>query len=161
MYVPGKVRNVSRSHGLHPTDDKIRAIRYARSPTNVTELRSFLGLINYYGKFLPSLSTLLAPLHKLIGKDYAWNWSNACQNAFLKVKKLLNSDKVLVHYDPNLEIVLSCYASACGVGSVLSHIMPDGSEKPICFASRTLTTPEKNYSQLDIKRRSRRNIWYT
>ena len=50
-------------NGLHPTDEKVRAIRDAPKPTNVTELRSFLGLINYYGKFLPQLATVLPPLY--------------------------------------------------------------------------------------------------
>lgn len=52
--------------GLHPTEDKIKAILQAPAPKNITELRAFLGLLNYYEKFVPNLSTVLAPLHKLL-----------------------------------------------------------------------------------------------
>ena len=65
------------------------------------------------------------------------------------MKELLHSAKLLVHYDPDKDIVLSCDASPYGVGAVLSHVMKDGSEKPVGFASRTLTAAEKGYSQLD------------
>ena len=52
--------------GLHPTDDKMKAVKDAPLPKNATELRSFLGLMNYYGKFLPNLSSVLAPLYELL-----------------------------------------------------------------------------------------------
>ena len=137
------------AQGLHPTEEKIKAIRDAPEPSNITELRSFLGIVNYYAKFLPNLSTVLAPLHKLLNKNSTWHWNKACAKAFLSIKKMLKSSKVLVHYDPNQEIVMACDASPYGVGAVLSHVLPDGNEHPICFASRTLTAAEKNYSQLD------------
>ena len=57
---------------LHPSNSKVRAIRDAPSPTNITELKSFLGLLNYYHKFLPNLATILAPLHQLLQKDAVW-----------------------------------------------------------------------------------------
>ena len=58
--------------GLHPSPEKIRAIKDAPEPQNVTELKSFLGLLNYYAKFLPNLSILLSPLYKLLQKDSKW-----------------------------------------------------------------------------------------
>lgn len=137
------------AQGLHPTEEKVRAVRDAPAPSNITELRSFLGIVNYYGKFLPNLSSTLAPLHKLLTKNTKWSWTKSCQKAFVNVKKMLKSSKVLVHYDPSKELLLACDASPYGVGAVLSHVMPDGSEQPICFASRSLGSAEKNYSQLD------------
>ena len=62
---------------------------------------------------------------------------------------MLQSSNVLVHYDPDKDVVLSCDANQHGVGAVLQHIMPDCTERPITFASRTLSPAEKNYSQLD------------
>ncbi|KAL6461145.1 hypothetical protein MHYP_G00311110 [Metynnis hypsauchen] len=137
------------STGLHPLQNKVSAIQKAPSPTNVTELKAYLGLLNYYNRFLPNLSTLLAPLHQLLRKDSKWNWQKEQEAAFEKSKKLIQSSDVLVHYDSQKDLILSCDASPYGVGAVLSHRMPNGEERPISFMSRTLTPSERNYSQLD------------
>ena len=65
------------------------------------------------------------------------------------MKQLITSDIVLTHYYPELPITLASDASSFGLGCVLSHIMPDGTERPIAFASRTLNSAEKQYSQID------------
>ena len=135
--------------GLQPSESKVEAITKAPSPKNVTELRAFLGLINYYGKFLSHLSTTVAPLHKLLAKGSKWEWDKSQQEAFDKVKLQLASCKLLVHYDPDIKLVLSCDASPYGVGAVLAHRFDDGTERPIAFVSRTLAPAERRYSQLD------------
>lgn len=135
--------------GLHPLPNKVRAIKQAPAPTNVTELRAYLGLLNYYNRFLPNLSTLLAPLHKLLRKDIQWSWQEEQERAFEESKRLMQSSEVLVHYDSHKDLILSCDASPYGLGAVLSHRMSDGQERPIGFMSRTLTAAEANYSQLD------------
>ena len=112
-------------------------------------MKSFLGMINFYGKFLPNLSSLLEPLHKLLLNDTRWKWSKRQQEAFRASKDLLRTSRLLVHYDPEKEIVVSGDASPYGVGAVLAHTMEDGSEKPIAYASRTLSKAERGYSQLD------------
>ena len=71
------------------------------------------------------------------------------ERAFQASQQLLLMSDVLVHYDPKLELVLSCDASSYGVGAVLSHGMPDGTERPVGFASWTLTPAEKKYSQIE------------
>ncbi|KAL6471846.1 hypothetical protein MHYP_G00204960 [Metynnis hypsauchen] len=100
-------------------------------------------------RFLPKLSTLLAPLHTLLKKEEKWSWGVKQQKAFEESKVLLQSCSVLVHYDPNKPLILACDASPYVVGAVLSHRMADSSERPIGFVSRTLSAAEKNYSQLD------------
>ena len=135
--------------GLHPTEEKVTAIKKAPPPKNITELRSFLGLISYYGKFLPSLADKLTPLYDLLGKNKKWFWSSKQQQAFQIAKDALQTDAVLVHFDSTKPLVLACDASQYGLGAVLSHVMDDGQEKPIAYASRTLNSAERNYSQLD------------
>ena len=98
---------------------------------------------------MPNLSTILAPLHRLLQKRTAWIWKSEQQEAFDHVKSCLTSDKVLAHYDPTQTLVLACDASPYGIGAVLSHTFKDGSERPIAYASRTLGPAEKWYSQLD------------
>ena len=135
--------------GLHPLPDKVQAIEKAPTPTNVTELKSYLGLLTYYGKFLPDLATHLAPLYELLGQKVQWKWKSAQEEAFVNSKKLLISSQLLTHFDPKLPLTLACDASAYGIGAVLAHRFPDGSEKPIGYASRTLNKAERNYSQLE------------
>lgn len=129
----------------------MQAVIDAPQPANVQQLRSFLGLVNYYHKFLPNLATVLNPLNQLLEQGRKWEWTKECNNAFSKVKELITSKMVLTHYDPNLssEITVACDASPFGIGAVLSHVMEDGTERPIAFASRTLSKTEKNYSQID------------
>ena len=135
--------------GLRPSQKKVRAIMQAPKPHNVSQLRAFLGLVNYYGKFLPQLSSTLAPLYRLLEKRNKWNWGPAQDRAFQAAKSQLTSSCLLVRYDPQKEIVLSYDASPYGLGAVLSHRMEDGSEKPAAFASRYLSPAEKKYSQLE------------
>ena len=135
--------------GLHPIPSKVQAIKDAPRPKNVAELKSYLGLLTYYGKFLPKLSTYLAPLYLLLKKSNAWKWSHDQERAFQKSKELLTSSNLLVHFDPSLPIVLACDASQYGIGAVLAHKMSDGSERPVGYVSRTLNDAEKNYAQLE------------
>ena len=137
------------ARGLHKTPAKIDAISDARCPVNVTELRSFLGLVNYYARFLPNLATTLHPLNELLQKGVEWRWTADCTTAFDTVKAQIASDLVLTHFDSALPVRVASDASPYGLGAVLSHVMPTGEERPIAFASRTLSVAEKNYSQID------------
>ncbi|BHF65205.1 hypothetical protein SprV_0200821500 [Sparganum proliferum] len=136
-------------NGRHPDPENIRAIQRMPAPKNVSQLRSFIGLISYYSSFLPSLHDVRAPLNRLLQKDAPWCWSLDCEKAFAQLKSMLSSDLLLTHYDPTLPIVVAADASNHGVGAVISHTFPDGSEKAIMHASRTLTPAEKNYGQIE------------
>ncbi|XP_056132888.1 uncharacterized protein K02A2.6-like, partial [Lampris incognitus] len=135
--------------GLHKSPEKERAVVEALAPTDVSQLRSLLGMINYYGRFIPDLATILQPLNALLHKGKKWQWTTACEAVFRKVKELMVSQKVLTHYNPELPLRLACDASPYGVGAVLSHVMPDGVEKPIAYASRTLSKAEQNYTHIE------------
>ena len=137
------------ANGIHATGEKLDAVLMAPVPSSVPQLRSFLGMINYYSKFIPNLATLLNPLNELLRKDVQWKWTDQREQAFKQAKQCLTSPNVLVHYDPTLPIKLAGDASAYGIGAVISHTLPDGSERPIAFASRTLNASERNYAQLE------------
>jgi len=129
--------------GLKPSQSKVEAIEEAPVPTNVSELKSFLGLVNYYSKFLPNLASSLAPLYQLLNKNTKWMWTKKQAMTFQAIKTALKSSSLLVHFDNSLPLILSCDASPYGVGAVLSHKMSNNVEKPIAFASRSLAAAEK------------------
>ena len=108
------------AEGLHALPSKVDAIVNAPEPRNVQELRSFLGLLNYYGKFLPNLSSTVHPLNELLQQSKRWKWSTECSQAFQQAKQALSSANVLTHYDPFLPLTLAGDASAYGIS--LSHI---------------------------------------
>ena len=137
------------AQGLHTMSSKLEAIVQAPEPGNLQQLRSFLGLLNYYGRFIPNLATIVHPLNRLLRHGIKWKWDSQCAKAYTEAKQALASSQVLIHYDPALPITLAGDASAYGIGAVISHTLPDGSERPIAFASRTLSDSEKNYAQLE------------
>ena len=114
------------AQGFQPSMEKVRAIVEAPQPVNITQLKSFLGMLNYYGKFLPNLSTHLTPFYELLRNNCHWTWGPEQKEAFQKAKSMLTSSKVLTHYDPAKPLILSCDASPYGVGAVLSHQMGEG-----------------------------------
>ncbi|KAF4525226.1 hypothetical protein B566_EDAN014001, partial [Ephemera danica] len=135
--------------GLRPADSKVQDLLMMRPPQNKDELQSLLGYINYYDRFLKDRASIFAPLYKLLECGTKWAWHTEHQNALNYVKQVMCSDTALVHYSEKLPLVLACNASPYGVGAVLSHIMEDGSERPIAHSSRTLRDSEKNYAQID------------
>ncbi|XP_013172204.1 PREDICTED: uncharacterized protein K02A2.6-like [Papilio xuthus] len=136
-------------NGVHTDKSKVSAIVNLPVPKNVSQLRAALGLINYYSRFIPNMSTLLNPLYKLLAKGNKWCWNRDCERAFKAVKDKLVSGPALAHYSPSLPLVLAVDSSAYGLGAVLAHRMPDGSERIVSCASRTLTDTERRYSQID------------
>ncbi len=137
------------ANGLHKCRDKLRAVAEAPQPKDVSQLRSFLGFINYYNRFLQNLATVLHPLNALLQAGKKWMWSKQCTQAFQETKKLVMSDTVLTHFDPHKPLRVACDASPYGMGAVLSHMMADGTERPIAFALCSLTAAKKNYAQID------------
>ena len=125
------------------------AIQAAPEPKNVTELRSFLGMINYYGRFLPKLALRLAPLYQLLRQNVRWQWKGERKEAFRRAKEALLSIRVMIHFDPRKEVIVACDASPYGVGAVLSHRLNDGTELSIVFAFRSLAEAERRYAQID------------
>lgn len=133
--------------GIHKMTEKVQAINQMPRPSSVTELRAFLGMVNYYGRFIKDLSTILAPLHALLQKGVPYKWMQNCERAFQSAKDGFKSDTVLVHFDQRLPLILATDASP--YGAVLSHRYPDGTERVLQFASQTLTGTQRKYAQID------------
>jgi hypothetical protein len=131
--------------GIRKSDDKIKAITEAPEPTNITEVRSFLGLVNYYHKFIPSAAEILNPIYALLKNENKFVWNKNCSDSFRKVKEIIAADICLAHFNPDLPIYLTTDASNTGISGVLSHII-DGKEQIIACTSRTLMPAETKYS---------------
>ena len=137
------------AQGLHAIEKKVEAIRNAPAPENQHQLRSFLGMINYYAKFISNYSTITHPLNELLKDGVEWKWSEDQERAFKQLKDKLSSAPVLMHFSEKLPLKLDTDASQYGVGAVISHVLPSGEERPIAYASRTLTKSERNYAQIE------------
>ncbi|XP_022833967.1 uncharacterized protein K02A2.6-like [Spodoptera litura] len=137
------------AEGLHPCPNKVKEIKEKPAPTNKQTLRAFLGLYNFYEKFLPDKATLLEPLYRLLEMKKPWHWGQVEQKTFDRAKDLLASDLTLVGYEVDRELLLICDSSDYGLGAVIVHVMDDGCEKPIMMASRTLQPHERRYGQID------------
>ena len=138
------VVTISRE-GISPTRERVGHILAAR---NKTELKSFLGLMTYNVRFLPAIAEVLHPLYALLRKEVRWSWGKKQKKAFKKAKELVCKVPILTHYDVHTPIKVYCDASAYGLGAYLMHVI-DNQEKPVAYASRTLTPAERNYAQIE------------
>ncbi|XP_065084064.1 uncharacterized protein K02A2.6-like [Ochlerotatus camptorhynchus] len=134
-------------NGIRPDSEKLQAIASIPAPTNVSEVRSFLGAVNFYGRFVRNIHELRHPLDQLLKKDSKWQWNSDCQRSFEQFKQVLQSDMLLTHYDPKLPIIVAADASSTGIGAVIFHEFSNGHLKAIQHASRSLTPAEKGYGQ--------------
>ncbi|XP_063363538.1 uncharacterized protein LOC134652296 [Cydia amplana] len=134
--------------GLHPTEERINAIKNMPIPANTTELRALLGSLTYYGRFIDSLHMRCAPLYRHLKKNQRWNWTEEDTRITNELKNILTSSDTLVHYDENKPIYLSSDASEKGLGAVLFHKINE-TMRPVAYASRTLSDVEQRYSTID------------
>lgn len=131
--------------GVETDPDKIAAIRDWPKPLNLRQSRAFVGLCQYYRRFVPGFSDVASPLHSLTKKGARFLWTDECQKAFDALKAMLIGANVLALPTEDGRYVLDCDASDTGIGAVLSQIQ-DGEERPICYASQLYNRHEKNYN---------------
>jgi transposase InsO family protein len=134
---------------IKPDPNRIKSIIDMPQPTNISELRSFLGAVNFYAKFVKRMHTLRGPLDELLKKDVPWTWDSLHQQQFIKLRDIMSSDLLLTPFNPNLEIIVAGDASKHGIGAIIMHQFENGTIKPIWHASRSLTPAERNYSQIE------------
>ena len=131
-------------NGLKADESKIEAIVKMEPPKNETELRSFLGMVNYLSRYTPALAELRPPLDKLYKKDTIWRWDPEHQRVFDGIKSVITTLPVLAYFDSKADHTIQCDASKQGLGAVL---LQDG--RPVIYASRTLTETEQRYSNIE------------
>uniref|UniRef100_A0A7M5XNH5 Endonuclease n=1 Tax=Clytia hemisphaerica TaxID=252671 RepID=A0A7M5XNH5_9CNID len=136
--------------GVSPDEEKVRSIVNLLPPTNIKELRSFLGMITYCSKFLPNFATVTEPLRNLLKKkDVPWEWTSVHQSTFDSLKELLLDSETLAYFDVNAETEISTDASCVGLGAVLMQKQKNGTWRPVSYASRSLSPVERRYSPLE------------
>ena len=136
--------HILSSDGLKADPSKVKAIKEMPCPKSKTDVKRFLGLVQYLSRFLPKLSEISQPLRELTKESVPFLWSSTQQTAFNTLKQLITDAPVLKYYDLNEPVSIECDSSSYGLGAVLTQ-----NGKPVAFASRSLTETEQSYSQLE------------
>ena len=136
--------HVVSEQGLSPDPAKVQAVANWTVPTNVSEIRSFLGLAGYYRRFIKDFARIAAPLTNLTRKNHPFAWSLREGEAFNQLKTVLQNAPVLQLADQQKDYIVTTDASDYAMGAVLSQVWDDG-EHPVGFESRKMNPAEQNY----------------
>ena len=142
------VGHLFNKDGMTASPDKIDAIKTFRPPSTSEEVRSFLGLVNYVGAFIPNLATISFPLHELTKHNVPFRWTEEEKNAFEFIINQMACVGNLAHFDPKLKTRVVADASPVGLGAILLQYF-EGKPRVISFASKSLTDTEKRYAQTE------------
>jgi len=138
--------------GIQPLAERVQAIRDSLFPTTQRKLREFLGLINFYRRFIPHSASTLQPLHDLLGlfkrPSDTLTWSDIASTTFSNIKTALADASLLVHPTPDAPTCVMTDASNVAVGAVLQQFV-NGNWCSIAFFSRALKPAETRYSTFD------------
>ena len=133
--------HIISAEGITANPEKVKAIVCARAPTNVLELRGFLGLVQYVGKYVPDLATVAAPLRELTKKSVEFHWGTDQEKSFKKIQRLMSSCETLAYFDRNAPITLVADARPVGLGAVLLQEQ-GGINRVIAYGHRSLSEVE-------------------
>lgn len=140
--------HVISDQGVSPNPDKLTAVEQFPTPKSRKNVQQFLGLCNYYRKFIPNFSTISKPLTILLKKDTPFHWKNNQVEAFQCLKDKLTNAPVLAFPNFDEPFIVAADASDVGIAGVLSQ-GPIGQDRPIAYASRTLDETERRWDTLD------------
>ena len=132
--------------GIKPCPSKVKAVRDFPVPKNLKDLKSFLGLANYYRRFIKDFAKIAYPLNHLTKKSFKFQWNDDCQKAFDTLKSALITAPILAYPNFTREFHLFVDASSTGIGMTLAQIFDDNLERAIAYNGRNLTPAEQNYS---------------
>ena len=139
------VGHVLRNGTIKPDPEKLRAVDEFPRPSDVSHLKSFLGLANYYRKFIAGFAQTATPLYHLTKKNVEYYWNQFCEAAYHRLKKQLLEAPCLYSPDPSKPFILQTDASGEGIAAVLTQKI-DGEEHPVGYVSRQYVAAEKNYA---------------
>jgi hypothetical protein len=134
---------------IMPNEVNIKAIANFPRPKNKRDIKRFLGMAGFYRKFVENFSIIAEPLTRLLQKDQRMTWSNDCENAFDKIKAILQSYPVLKAPEFDRPFCITTDASDVGAGSVLLQTCESGIEKPVAYFSKKFNRCQKNYSTIE------------
>ena len=141
---------VFSKNGISPDPKKVDEIINLHTPTNASEVRSFLGMTNYCARFIPDYATISEPLRRLTHQNQPWNWSSEQDHALEQLKLALTSAPVTSYFNHERDTEISVDASPVGLGAVLTQTdNATGKQHVITYASRSLTEVEQRYSQTE------------
>ena len=134
--------------GIKPSKEKACRIRNLKAPGTVKEVRQILGIVNYYGRYIPGLADLAEPMHRLLKKGVRWNWGIPEQKSLDSLKEAISRDESLAPFQTagRCETRLTTDASELGLGAVLEQKQQNGIWKPVVYWSSKLRSYERNYS---------------
>lgn len=133
------------SRGIEVDKAKVEMIQNLTTPKTVKDIRSFLGHEWFYRRFIQDFSAISRPLCTLLGKDVSFEWSEACQEAFVNLKNMLVTTPIMQSPDWNLPFEIMCDASDFAMGAILGQ-RKDKKPYVIYYASRTFNKAQINYS---------------
>ncbi|BES90037.1 multicellular organismal development [Nesidiocoris tenuis] len=139
------------SHGLRPDPERVQAILDYRRPTNLRELRGFLGFINFYRRFQPNLSKITYPLVKLLRKDVKWHWSQELEAAFQESKRTFSQHVLVCFPLAGKTFYISTDSSGYCLGAHLYQIDECGGYHPVSFSSKVLNPHEQLYAISELE----------
>lgn len=143
--------HVVSKEGIAPDEEKLRAIRDFPEPKTIKHVQSFVGLCNYYRKFIKNFSIIARPLHMAIKKETGFVWGFEQRKSFEVLKKKLTTAPVLQHFNPNKGCELRVDACTVGIGAILLQEGEDGHPHPVAYVSRSLSNAEKNYTITELE----------
>ena len=138
--------HIISKHGVRTDPEKTKAVSTFPLPKTQKDVRSFLGMCNYYRKFVQNYSKITSPLNNLLCKDVKFEWTDECQNSFDSLKKALVSSPILSYPDMSRNFTLTCDASSSAIGFVLGQLDGNGKEHVIAYGGRSLSPCEKKWS---------------
>lgn len=143
--------HIIRHNEILPAQENLAAIARLARPTDKSGVRSILGSINFYLKYIQSSSKKLEPLHRLLRKDVVFEWTNECEESFEMIKKYLCSSPILAIYDVEKPVIIETDASFTGLGATLKQPHTDGTFHPVAYFSRKLSARERHFDIIHLE----------